>query len=230
MRRSKRSTSGVGELGWQLDAKGTEDGVDEFGAGRRAVLAGPDGVEVVPAGAQRLGERVVCCLQPGRAQRVREHGSPQLFALAAARVHEQGAPEVERDGPQHGPSVPEDVRVTSRTPLSRRTPRRKTRPRYETFVSRGVCQSSADAPSRATQTAGAGLWTSMRLRSMLPHAGHMSSRASRGAPSGVRKRWRHSPHWYSLLPGTWYSLQEATMHTYPKSALLSSGQDPVSLP
>jgi hypothetical protein len=58
---------------------------------------------------------------------------------------------------------------------------------------------------------------------MLPQAGHMSDRVSCGAPSGVRKRWRHSLHSYSLLPGTWYSLQEPRFYSYPLSTLLYVG-------
>ena len=140
------------QLGRQPDAERAEDGVDELAAGRRAVLVRPDGVEVVPAGAQRVGQRQVGGPQSGRAQGVREHGGAQRLPRAAARVHEQGAPEVERDGPQHDPSVPDEIGRESPPAQAGRGAPCETSGRYETVVLCGVRQSSADAPSRATRS------------------------------------------------------------------------------
>ena len=201
MRRSKRSTSVLEELR-RAAARRVMPRMASTSSPHDGVRCSfePHGVEVVPAGAQGLGQRLLGRLQARGAQGVLEDGGAQRLPLAAARVHEQGAPEVERDGPQHGPRVPDGIRPpTAASPCEgaaaavERPTRRAAR--------RGVRHSAAAAPSRAAQTAGDGRSTSMRLRSMLPQAGHISDRVSRGAPSGVRKRWRHSPHSYSLLPG-----------------------------
>ena len=204
MRRSKRSTSGVEQLVRQPDAERGEDGVDELAAGRRAVLVRPDPVEVVPAGAQRLVQR--------RGAEACSPAARSVSASTAARSSSRSRPRASTNrvlqksnvtALSMTPSVPD------RTPRAvapaeaargrwRETAGRATRP-WSRAASR---QCSAGVPSRGDPARPErGRSTPMRLRSMLPHAGHMSVRVSRGAPSGVRKRWRHSPHWYSLLPG-----------------------------
>ena len=146
---------------------------------------------------------------PAARARPRRTARAQLFAFAPARVHEQRAPEVERDGPQHEPRVPDGMRPPRRAAPWRRGRGRPSRPQ-DACVSRGARQSPAGAPSRLAHDGGGGRSTSVRLRSMLPHAGHISGRVSCGAPSGARKLWRHSPHSYSCCQASWYSLQEAT--------------------
>lgn len=63
---------------------------------------------------------------------------------------------------------------------------------------------------------------------MLPQAGHMSVLTSSGAPSGVRKRWRHWPHWYSLLPDIVVLPSRSHTEFVPGIPISRSGEDPDS--
>ena len=120
-RRSKRSTSAVASVvrqqhaergrGWRRRARRTA----ACGArGTRRRRSGPSWRAATRRAPVRGGRR------PGR-ERVAQDPLAALLALAPARVHEQGVPEVERDGPQHDPRVPDGAAAKRARLSGRRT-------------------------------------------------------------------------------------------------------------
>ena len=114
------------------------------------MLAHPDAVEEVEAGAQSVVERR---LRDGTSERL-ELGAQglgaQAFAVLPVDVHEESVPEVEGDGLQHAASVP-----NAAAGLRRASPSGRAAPGFRMRRSRSARQSPAWAGSLARITSGA---------------------------------------------------------------------------